>query len=154
MSVADTHRNAFEIRAQIDALVAEFAWLIDHKSGHGVADLFTPQGRYMVEGEEFDLQGRDEIEDFYARRRAAGPRTSRHLFSNLHFEHVDDDRARGVCVLTLHAADGRPPHPLKPVLVADYSDTYWRSPEGVWRYESRVVTPLFGSIPNFGSRTN
>lgn len=143
-----------EGRAQIAALAAEFAWLIDHKGGHGVADLFTPRGRYTVAGDDFDLQGRDEIEDFYARRRAAGPRTSRHLFSNLHLEHIDDDRACGVCVLTLHAADGQPPHPLEPILVADYSDTYRRTPDGRWRYESRFVTPLFGSIPTFGSRND
>lgn len=154
MSVANTRDDASEIRAQIEVLVAEFAWRIDHRSGHGVADLFTPQGRYMAEGEAFDLQGRDQIQDFYERRRAAGPRTSRHLFSNLHLEHVDGDCAHGVCVLTLHAANGRPPHPLKPVLIADYSDTYRRTSDGVWRFESRFVTPLFGSVPKFGSRKN
>jgi hypothetical protein len=139
------------IRPQIEVLIEQFAWLIDHEAGRGVAELFAAQGSYSLNGGGLNLQGRAEIDEFYARRRAAGPRTSRHLFSNLHLESGDETRVQGTCVLTLHAADGHPPHPLEPVLVADYGDTYVRDADGVWRFESRKVTKLFGTVPHFGS---
>src|SRR3546814_6994613 len=37
-------------RAAIMDLNAYFAWLIDHRDGHGVPGLFTPAGRYGYEG--------------------------------------------------------------------------------------------------------
>lgn len=141
-----------DIRPAIEVLIEKFAWLIDHEDGRGVAELFTAQGRYSLNGGDLDLRGRSEIDQFYERRRAAGPRTSRHLFSNLHLDNGDDARAQGTCVLTLHAANGYPPHPLAPVLVADFGDTYVRDADGVWRFERRLVTPLFGTVPKLAAR--
>src|SRR3546814_1760691 len=67
--------------AAIMDLNAYFAWLIDHRDGHGVPGLFTPAGRYGYEG--FWCEGIDEIEDFYERRRRPGTRKSRHVFTNV-----------------------------------------------------------------------
>src|SRR5690606_41706094 len=61
MSVANTRDDASEVRAQIEVLVAEFAWRIDHRSGHGVATLFTRHDRYMAEGDAFGLQDRVQM---------------------------------------------------------------------------------------------
>src|SRR3546814_13393217 len=66
-------------RAAIMDLNAYFAWLIDHRDGHGVPGLFTPAGRYGYEG--FWCEGIDEIEDFYERRRRPGTRKYRHVRS-------------------------------------------------------------------------
>lgn len=140
------------IRSRIEMLIAHFAWLIDHEDGHRVADLFTTHGCYSLSTGGLALKGRSEIAEFYAHRRARGPRTSRHLFSNLHLTYVDENRAQGTCVLTLHAADGDPPRPLSPVMIADYADSYCRDDDGIWRFESRTVTTLFGDIPILDTR--
>ena len=133
------------IRSEIEALVAEFAWRIDHESGKGVADLFTPDGVYEMGPEA--LRGRAEIEEFYRRRREAGPRTSRHIFTNLRLWDVEANSARGTCVLSLHAANGTPPLPLSPLIVADYDDDYVRGPDGSWFFRRRAFTLLFGDLP-------
>src|SRR3546814_11730288 len=67
--------------AAIMDLNAYFAWLIDHRDGHGVPGLFTPAGRYGYEG--FWCEGIDEIEDFYERRRRPGTRKSRTVFTHV-----------------------------------------------------------------------
>lgn len=113
---------ASTIRLEIEAPVAEFAWRIDHKSGHGVADLFTEDGVYEMGPES--LRGRADPEEFDRRRREEGPRTSRRIFTNLRLWDVESASARGTCVLSLHAANGTPSYPLSPLIVADYDDEY------------------------------
>lgn len=130
------------LQAQITALITEFAWRIDHLGGEGVEDLFTEDGTYSLFG--FDISGRVAIKQLYGHRRAQGERTSRHIFTNLHLDPFDgSDVATGVCVLTLHAADGPPPHRLAPLLVADYRDVYHRQSDGRWRFRSRGAQALF-----------
>jgi hypothetical protein len=125
-------------RVRIAALVTRFAWLVDR----GVEDLFTDDGVYAMG--EHKLMGRPAIRDFYSARRARG-RTSRHVFSNLVIDTIDDRTACGRSVVTLHAADGPPPHSAAPVLVADYEDQLIRDEQtGEWRFAVRVVTPVFG----------
>lgn len=134
------------VRAEIEALVAHFAWLVDHEDGHGVPELFAPDGVY---GFEFGaMEGREAIAGFYEWRRSGRPRTSRHVFTNLHLRSSGDGAAAATCVLTLHAADGDPPLPLDPVMVADYDDEFVRGRDGVWRFARRQVTLVFGSFPH------
>lgn len=133
------------VRAAIEDLIVEFAWRIDHDNGYGAEDLFTEDGVYAM-GPAV-LSGRAEIVEFYRRRRAAGPRTSRHLFTNLRFHSIGDDRAEATCVLSLHGADGQPPHPLSPVLIADYHDQYsWNGQR--WLFARRDVDLVFGAVPH------
>ncbi|MGW4912731.1 nuclear transport factor 2 family protein [Streptomyces sp. NPDC004270] len=137
-----------QIRPRIEALIAEFAWRIDHEEGRGVAELFTTTGVYALGGVG-ELNGRDQIAAFYDWRRSGGPRTSRHLFTNLHLETLDLDagRARGTCVLSLNAAHGEGPHPLSPVMIADYADEYQRAENGEWLFARRDVSVVFGEVP-------
>lgn len=139
-----------DIRSEIEALIAEFAWRVDHAGGEGVPELFTEDGVYSLHG--MAAEGREQIEAFYEHRRARGERTSRHLYTNLHLRTVAADRAEGTCVLTLHAGDGPPPLPLAPLMVADYDDVYVRGVDGRWRFERRDARLLFGGIPNLGSK--
>jgi hypothetical protein len=41
------------------------------------------------------------------------------------------------------AADGEPPLPAKPFLVADFIDTYQLEKDGRWRIASRHINPVF-----------
>ena len=134
------------IRQAIEALNAEFAWLIDHRDGIGVAELFTATGFYDMAPLVF--RGHEEIRGFYTTRKARGRRTARHVFSNLRLVCDTPDRATGTVILTLYARDGEPPFPTEPILIADYDDVYARAPDGAWRYESRRIVPVFGGVPN------
>lgn len=132
------------VRTEIEKLNTRFAYLIDHDRSEEVADLFTEDGVYGRSTGERST-GRAEIAESYRLRRDRGPRTARHLFSNLLLEIESETRARGTVVLTLFARDGVPPHPAEVFLVADYDDIYERGSDGVWRYRERIITWLFTS---------
>lgn len=144
MSAATTPAGA-ALRVAVEALIAEFSWRIDHDNGRGVEELFTEDGVYAMGSTA--LNGRAEIVAFYERRRAHGPRTSRHLFSNLRFHAVSDECVEATTVLTLHAADGHRPHPLSPVLIADYHDRYLWDGQA-WLFVRRDVDLVFGAVPH------
>jgi hypothetical protein len=128
-------------RLAIEELNAEFAYLIDHERSEQVANLFTAGGSYGRATGERSV-GRDAIRAAYATRKRKGPRTARHIFTNLRLHFESDERALGTCIMTLFAEDGMPPHPAEPFLVADYDDVYVLCGDA-WRYESRTITWLF-----------
>jgi hypothetical protein len=134
-----------EARQAIEALNAEFAWLIDHRAGAGVEGLFASAGVYDMSNRVF--RGRDEIMGFYEGRKSRGRRAARHVFTNLRLTMARPDRATGTTILTLYAHDGEPPYPTQAILVADYDDVYVRDEIGQWRYESRTIVPVFGDVP-------
>lgn len=133
------------MRSEIEALIAEFAWLIDHQEGRGVERLFVDDGVYRFEFGA--MEGREAIAGFYAWRRKE-PRVSRHLFCNLHIAALSEASATSTCVLTLHAGNGTAPLPLDPVMVADYHDTLRRGDDGIWRFVERRVELVFGTYPH------
>ena len=146
--MSDEGRHALDraqellLRLEIEALNAEFAWLIDHNQSERVADLFTADGVYgRSTGER--SEGREAIRESYRLRAEHGERTARHIFSNLRLTIENERRARGTVILTLFAADGPPPHPAEPMLVADYDDIYQRGEDGIWRYQERIINWLF-----------
>jgi hypothetical protein len=128
-------------RLAIEELNAEFAYLIDHEQSQRVADLFTIDGSYGRATGERSV-GREAIRRAYAARQAKGPRTARHIFTNLRLSFEARVRARGSCIMTLFAEDGMPPHVAEPFLVADYDDVYVLEQDN-WRYASRTITWLF-----------
>lgn len=145
-----TQLDEMIIRQQIEALSARFAWLIDHREGDGVAELFTVEAVYGW-ADRF-ATGREEIRSFFEMRRARGKRTSRHVYTNLHLVVESAERASGTTLLTLYAYDGEPPHPANPILVADYEDTCVRGKDGGWLYAKRIVTPIFGERTRHAAR--
>jgi len=130
------------VRSEIEALNAEFAYLIDHDLSEEVAELFTENGSYgRATGER--STGRAALRDAYATRAARGARTARHVFTNLRLVYESSRRVFGTTLLVLFAEDGPPPHPAEVNLVSEYDDIYERGEDGVWRYASRTVTNLF-----------
>lgn len=132
-------------RAAIIELHAYFAWLIDHKDGHGVPELFTADGRYGYEG--CWCEGTEEIEDFYERRRRPGTRKSRHVLTNSWVTFERDDIALSQSILVLFATDGDPEDSASPISILDYSDKLLRQADDTWRYQERSVSPVFGHMP-------
>lgn len=137
-----TRTEELLLRLEIERLNAEFAYLIDHDLSEQVAELFTEDGVYgRSTGER--SEGRAAIRQSYSVRKSHGPRTARHIFSNLRLEIESDTRVKGTTILTLFANDGVGPHPAEPMLVADYDDIYEKDTDGVWRYRQRIITWLF-----------
>jgi uncharacterized protein (TIGR02246 family) len=130
-----------QTRCEIEALQAEFAWLIDRGDSSQVADLFTNDGRYARASGEVSV-GREAIRLAYAARIAHGVRTSRHVFTNLRVRQLAPGRVHASSILTLYALDGPPLIPTEVMLVADYDDECVRGEDGRWRYASRVVTRI------------
>jgi SnoaL-like domain len=106
----------------IHQLVSDFAYSIDMENGERTAELFTEDGWY--ESDDRRSTGRAAIREAYRRRAARGPRTSRHIFTNLRIERLEDNAYRGTALLLLFAEDGHPPAPANPLLVADVHDVY------------------------------
>jgi hypothetical protein len=131
--------------ADILELNARFAWLIDHKGGEGVPELFAEDGSYGMGSAT--LTGREQIKWFYDMRKNRGERTSRHVFSPVALHEVSDTAARGTTILTLFAHDGPGPHGSDIHMIADYEDEYLRGANGLWLYKSRKVVPVFGEVP-------
>jgi len=137
-----TRTEELLLRLEIERLNAEFAYLIDQGHSERVADLFTEDGVYgRSTGER--SEGREAIRESYRRRASRGVRTARHIFSNLRLTVESERRVRGTTILTLFAEDGPPPHPAKPMLVADYDDVYELCEDERWRYRERIITWLF-----------
>ena len=132
----------FAVRSEIEALSAEFAYLIDHDLSERVAGLFTPEGSYGVQGGKRSM-GRTEIRAAYAARAARGLRTARHVFTNLRLIFQRPDLVRATSILTLFADDGPPPRPAEVNMVADYDDVIVRNLDGIWQYESRTIVAAF-----------
>jgi len=129
-------------RPAIEALIAEFAYLIDHGRGIEVHELFTEDGVYGRSTGERSV-GREAVREAYRRRAELPLRTTRHLFSNLRLEAGDARQISGTCLMTLYMGEGELPLPPAPYLVSEYSDVYRLCGDGRWRFAERITTWLF-----------
>lgn len=130
-----------DIRLAIEDLNAAFAHHLDHGEIDELANLFTADALY-THGERRS-QGRDEIKKLFKNRVAKGPRTSRHLYSGLRVAIESKSSATGTSVCMSFAADGEPPLPAKPFLVADFIDHYRLDNDGRWRFAARHIERVF-----------
>lgn len=130
-----------EVLAQCHQALTEIWFDIDHRDGSGVSSWFTPDARLRIGGHE--VRGTAEIDALYAARHARGPRTARHLISNVRLLERRPGRASVLSALTMYAADGTPPHAgTAPAMVGDVHDLF-EFVGGRWLIASRDVVTLF-----------
>jgi len=141
MATELTRDERLDIRQALEDLNAAFTHHLDHNEIEALVALFTPDALY-THGERRS-QGRAEIEALFRRRVANGPRTSRHLYSGLQLDIASASEARGTSVCLSFAADGLPPLPARPFLVADFVDRYQRGNDGCWRFAERHIHRVF-----------
>lgn len=72
------------VRAEIDAVLADWAWHLDHGDYDAVAELFTEDALFVTGG--LELRGRDAIRKRYMNR--TGTRSTRHTYSGLRIEPI------------------------------------------------------------------
>jgi ketosteroid isomerase-like protein len=136
-----TAGERLEARLALEDLNSAFARHLDHNEIDALVDLFAVDALY-THGERIS-RGRDEIERLFRARAAKGPRTSRHLLSGLRLSIESATEAAGTSVCLSFAADGSPPLPARPFLVADFDDRYRRDRDGRWRFAERHIRRVF-----------
>lgn len=136
------------IRLALEDLNSAFTHHLDHGRVDALVALFTEDALY-THGERRS-EGKAEIERLFRGRAAAGPRTARHIQSGLRIDIESRMRARGTSVVLTFAADGEPPLPAAPHLVADFDDVYARGADGRWRILERHIGRIFVGAENTG----
>jgi 4-hydroxy-2-oxoheptanedioate aldolase len=129
------------VSVELTRVVTDVWFEVDHTDGSTVSDHFTADASLTITGAA--LQGRAEIDKFYASRHARGPRVSRHCVTNVHILEVDDRSARAISALVLYAEDGAAPRrQMHPALVADVHDEFVRR-DGRWLIHDRRIVAQF-----------
>lgn len=141
MATELTSGDRLGIRLALEDLNAAFAHHLDHGNIDELVALFTDDALY-THGPRIS-RGRAEIETVFRKREARGPRTSRHLLSGLRIAIDSPTSASGSSVCLSFAADGVPPLPAKPFLVADFEDRYRLDADGSWRFAERHILRVF-----------
>jgi hypothetical protein len=140
--------DRLRIRLALEDLNSAFTHHLDHGNVDALVALFTDDALY-THGERRS-EGRAEIAALFRRRTAGGPRTVRHLQTGLMIEIESAARATGTSVCLTFAADGEPPLPATPYLVADFDDAYERGADGRWRFRERRISRIFVAGDNPG----
>lgn len=130
-------------RAEIEALVIEHAYLLDHHQSEKLAELYTEDGKMHGIGPA--QVGRAALMEYGKKRAAMRVRRARHVVSNLRLVADGPDRIRGALVITLFRTDGPGMGAADPVAVADANDTYVRGTDGRWRIAERKLSLAFES---------
>ncbi len=137
-----TLSDRLKVRLAIEELNAAFVFYLDHNKIEPLVDLFTTNALY-THGER-RTEGRDALRALFIGRAAAGPRTTRHLYSGLTIDIHDDRNASGRSVCMLFCANQMPPIDFcAPQLVADFIDRYVLDTDGRWRIEWRDIQRIF-----------
>lgn len=138
------------LRVLVDAVLADWAWHLDHGDYAAVAELFTEDALFVTGAVE--LRGRPAIEDRYAARGRV--RTTRHTYSGLRVNVADVDysmddlappaKLRAQSTWVSYAVNG--PAPVDDVgvyLVADFHDVLTLCADERYRISERRIIPVF-----------
>ena len=138
------------LRALIDAVLADWAWHLDHGDYAAVAELFTEDALFVTGAVE--LRGRSAIEHRYTEREQV--RTTRHTYSGLRVSVAEEDystatdappaQVRAQSTWVNYAVNG--PAPVDDVgvyLVADFNDVLTWCADERYRISERRIVPVF-----------
>jgi hypothetical protein len=129
----------FQIRQEIESVLVEWSWLIDHGRAQEASVLFTHDAEQSIAG--VTRSGIDAIKQGLKHRADMTGRTSRHVISNLRLSVSSDATIDATWILTLYRSDDTN-KPAKPMMVNDVQDSF-RKEAGGWKISSRTVVPVF-----------
>ena len=150
MSAADRRERAL-VRAELEELVVENAYLLDRGRFREILDTYTedcevtrPLPPFTTDASE-TIRGRPALADSYASPAAwpPNPRTMRHVVSNLRIAEVAKDRAAGTVTWTGYRHEGEGLSIANPMAVGDYEDEYRLEADGRWRIHRRRIVIAF-----------
>ena len=135
------HSARRQIEAECVALSNAFSYHLDHKDYLSLVALFSPDGTFVRTGVR--LEGRVKILEVMSQR--PENQFTRHVTTNFHFTHVDENTAKAVFYNMSFFAflDGKPPFDYDPkrLMLLDFIDTYALTSEG-WRFLERDARPV------------
>ena len=135
-------QNKLLIRQEVEALIIEFWYQVDHHLGLNAHEYFVDDGVFTVAGKP--MNGVSEIKEFYLSRSKRGPRVPRHITSSLHVVVESENRVSATSIMTLFVSNGQPVFQSKvPNQIADMLDVCVRGNDGKWRFLSRALVPIF-----------
>ena len=138
-----------KIRLALEDLNTAFTHHLDHNEVDALLDLFVDDVFY-THGQR-SSRSKAELAQVFRNRTAAGPRTSRHIYSGLKLDIESSTRARGTSVCMTFGQNGLPPlQPAIPILVADFNDVYVLCDDGKWRFKERHIHRIFVDPQNSG----
>jgi len=129
---------SIEARVAIEALVTEYAWLLDHRRWDDVAGLMTDDVVLKIRGKE--IVGQAGMVEWADYRRQKESRRTQHQMTLLRIEPVDDDTIKGTAALVLHVAKTGGSDTYVD-LVGEYQDEYVRTAGG-WRFRRRTLVTI------------
>jgi ketosteroid isomerase-like protein len=127
-----------EDRLAIEALVTEYAWLLDHRRWHDVAGLCTEDAVLFIRGRE--IVGKAGLAEWAEYRAQKKSRRTQHQMTLLRLEQVEPDVVTGTAALVLHVAKTGASGTYVD-LVGEYQDEYARTADG-WRFRRRRLVPI------------
>jgi len=146
-----------ELRAEIDAVLADWAWHLDHREYDNLVELFTEDALFISGAAE--LRGRAAIKTRYLERPVV--RTTRHMYSGLRITEVEGGTDRGpgteiapgitrpavvrACSTWVNYAVNGPAvvDDVGVYLVADFGDVLTWCADSRWRISERRIVPVF-----------
>jgi hypothetical protein len=149
---------ATRLRAEIDAVLADWAYHLDHGELDELVDLFTEDALFVSGDLEF--RGRVKIKNRYLERTVV--RSTRHTYSGLRVSVIEGgsppvraadggaDRptvVRAWSTWVNYAANAAPPvEDVGVYLVADFDDVLTWCADERWRISERRIIPVFRDI--------
>jgi SnoaL-like domain len=128
------------VRAEIEAMLIEHSWLIDHGHANQIGALYTEDAELLLPDDP--RRGRAAITAWGLERVAERDRLTRHVHGNLRLIALGPHEVAGTLTVvvyrTLNAAVFDP----GPATVAEYEDEYLRV-DGHWRIRSRRIAKIF-----------
>jgi SnoaL-like domain len=143
MPMLDTDDSA--LWYALNRLMINYWAEVDQNGGDRAHEFYLPDALYAVGNNRFE--GVEKIRAFYARRRQFGNTTTRHLVGNLRVFPDDARHVRAAGVMSLYRADGRPPirGVRPPAMIADFEAQCALAEDGLWRFQSHLLRPVFVS---------
>jgi 3-phenylpropionate/cinnamic acid dioxygenase small subunit len=129
------------LHCAIGAVNTRFGRALDERDIDGFVVLFTPDATY--DNGRTVLAGHAALREWAQARALAPVRTTRHVWSALSVEAVDDHELRAASTWITYAANQAPPVDFVAVsLVADFADVF-RLVDGAWLIHHRSIRPVF-----------
>ena len=131
------------VRCEIESLIMEHSWMLDHHRSDRLGDLYTQDGR--LTGLGGTRIGREAISKYGQERAKMTTRAARHVNTNIRLVKEGPKRVRGICSIMLLRHDGEGMGTADPIALADAEDVFVQGDDGHWRFEHRHLVLRFES---------
>jgi hypothetical protein len=127
-----------ETRAEIEQLISELLYRLDHNLANTTWELYTEDA--VTEGPLGPMNGREAIKAWGAKRATQTNVVGRHFIGGIRLAWDGDQLTGTVAYLTFRDAAE---DVLKPASVGEFREQY-RKVDGEWRFARREIVPVFG----------